>query len=229
MVCAGSVVSAFNETADDFDAAQACAVTGVLATLAAAMLSGFAAVLCEDILVKERQSVLLLTAELAMAGLLVIAVNLVLDLNGDGSRMSRSGFFASWTPGTMLPVMAQSAGGILVGALTKAVGSVRKGLVITVGLLLSTLARVFFDGRPLPKSSCFALVLVILGVRLYCRGGVGGRQCSALPRWNGVGAAVKRSQVVRMAAALPRLVGTRGISLTCEPAPVVVVSPCTAR
>jgi len=143
-------------------------MTGVLAAVAGAMFSGLGAVLSEVVLVHHGRDVRIFGVELAIGGILVIAMNLALDLNGDGTRLRHSGFFSLWTPATMLPVLSQAAAGLLVGALTKVLGSIRKAMVVTIGLLMSSLLRVALEGLPSP-SLLFSICLVMLGVRLYCR------------------------------------------------------------
>uniref|UniRef100_A0A7S0FN86 Nucleotide-sugar transporter n=1 Tax=Pyrodinium bahamense TaxID=73915 RepID=A0A7S0FN86_9DINO len=143
-------------------------LVGIAAAVAGAMLSGLGAVLSEVVLVQQKRDALLFSAELAVGGMAAVGLNLLLDLNGDGSRWSASGLFALWTPATLLPVTTNALSGILVGVLSKALGSVRKAFVITVGLLLSAALRVVSEGQLPSNSLCGGMVLVIAGVRLYC-------------------------------------------------------------
>ncbi|CAE8646539.1 unnamed protein product, partial [Polarella glacialis] len=152
------------------EASRADVVVGAAAALLGAALSGLGSVLSEDVLVQKQRDVLLFSAELAAGGILVVGVNLLLDLNGDGTRLLHSrDLFALWTPSTLLPVVTLGCGGILVGVVTKAVGSVRKALTVTVGLLLSAAFRTAWLGRPPSLRLCISILLVVAGMRRYFR------------------------------------------------------------
>lgn len=142
---------------------------GVIASIAGAVFSGFGAVVSEKVLVEQKRDALLFSAELAAGGTLVVFLSLLLDLNGDGTRLANSNFklYDHWTPVTCVPVMTCSTGGILVGIITKKLGSVKKALTVTVGLLLSAVLTAVSRGQPPSPEFCAALALVICGIRLY--------------------------------------------------------------
>mmetsp|Transcript_17604 Transcript_17604/g.43313 ORF Transcript_17604/g.43313 Transcript_17604/m.43313 type:complete len:119 (-) Transcript_17604:1590-1946(-) len=73
--------------------------------------------------------------ELTAASVLVLTTSLL--FSNDGRQISQHGFFHLWTPKTMIPILTNSFGGILVGLVTKHAGSVRKGFALIFGILLS--------------------------------------------------------------------------------------------
>ncbi|KAL3938681.1 MAG: hypothetical protein SGBAC_006454 [Bacillariaceae sp.] len=77
----------------------------------------------------------LFSMELTAASVLVLTTSLF--FSKDGQQISQHGFFHLWTPKTMIPILTNSFGGILVGLVTKHAGSVRKGFALIFGILLS--------------------------------------------------------------------------------------------
>jgi len=56
-------------------------------------------------------------------------------------------FFHNWTIATLIPIVTNAMGGIIVGLVTKYAGSVRKGFALIFGILLSgLLQQVFISG-----------------------------------------------------------------------------------
>lgn len=83
----------------------------------------------------------LFSMELSVASVILLLVSLILSTNGRTIILSPRTFFSNWTPETLIPVLTNSIGGILVGLVTKHAGSVRKGFALIFGLLLSGLLQ----------------------------------------------------------------------------------------
>eukprot|EP00980_Cylindrotheca_fusiformis_P029941 scaffold24068_cov127-Cylindrotheca_fusiformis.AAC.1 len=77
----------------------------------------------------------LFSMELTAASVVVLLASLL--VSADGKQIRQNGFFHLWTLETMIPIMTNSLGGILVGLVTKHAGSVRKGFALIFGILLS--------------------------------------------------------------------------------------------
>ncbi|CAJ1931371.1 unnamed protein product [Cylindrotheca closterium] len=77
----------------------------------------------------------LFSMELTVASVLVLTTSLF--FSQDGKQIGQHGFFHLWTPKTMIPILTNSFGGILVGLVTKHAGSVQKGFALIFGILLS--------------------------------------------------------------------------------------------
>ncbi|MBA0590716.1 hypothetical protein Gorai_019410 [Gossypium raimondii] len=85
----------------------------------------------------------------------------------DGEAIRRYGFFYGWTPLTLIPVVTNALGGILVGLVTSLAGGVRKGFVIVSALLVTAMLQFLFEGTP-PSVYCLvALPLVISSISIY--------------------------------------------------------------
>jgi UDP-sugar transporter A1/2/3 len=81
--------------------------------------------------------------ELCVVSLIFMLVSMV--KSEDGKRIRDEGFFNNWTPKTLIPVMTNAAGGIVVGLVTKYAGSVKKGFALIFGLLLSGILQALQD------------------------------------------------------------------------------------
>lgn len=165
MIFLASVLAACGESAGGHSSRGASdTMVGVAAALVASALSGLGAVLTEQIMVKGRD-VMLLTAELSSGGIVVVVILLL--CNGDGRKVVEGTFFDSWTCFTWIPIATAALGGILVGVVTKMIGSVRKSMTITFSLLLSALCRTLIDGSLPEPPLCVAILLATAGMRKY--------------------------------------------------------------
>jgi len=130
-------------------------------------LSGFGSAITELVLVGKQKHSLVFSAELAALSIFSLLVNLGLDLNGDGALLRADGFFSHWTLATMWPILANSLGGLAVGVVTKVFGSVRKGIALTIGLLLSAVLRIVVSGKSCPMSVGIAVPIASAGICLH--------------------------------------------------------------
>eukprot|EP00547_Thalassionema_nitzschioides_P002483 CAMPEP_0194205020 /NCGR_PEP_ID=MMETSP0156-20130528/4377_1 /TAXON_ID=33649 /ORGANISM="Thalassionema nitzschioides, Strain L26-B" /LENGTH=336 /DNA_ID=CAMNT_0038931171 /DNA_START=14 /DNA_END=1024 /DNA_ORIENTATION=+ len=71
----------------------------------------------------------------------VISLGLSLMASPDGQMIREKGFLHGWTPMTLVPIVTNSIGGILVGLVTKYAGAVRKGFGLIFGLFISGLIQ----------------------------------------------------------------------------------------
>ena len=116
-------------------------VNGVLPILLASFLSGLAGALSQQNLQKAGggRNPYLFSMELCVASVLILTTSLA--VSPDGKRILEQGFWQGWTPLTFIPIAVNSAGGIVVGLVTKYAGSVRKGFALIFGILLSGIAQ----------------------------------------------------------------------------------------
>lgn len=77
----------------------------------------------------------LFSAELCVASLVVLSISFF--WSDDGKQITSQGFFYEWTPWTMIPILTNAMGGIVVGLVTKYAGSVRKGFALIFGMLFT--------------------------------------------------------------------------------------------
>jgi UDP-sugar transporter A1/2/3 len=113
---------------------------GVAPILMASFISGLAGALTQknlQISTKggRRRNAYLFSMELCVCSLIIMTCSLY--VTRDGYQISQQGFFHGWTFHTLIPILLNSIGGILVGLVTQHAGSVRKGFALIFGIFLS--------------------------------------------------------------------------------------------
>lgn len=138
---------------------------GIVPVLVASVLSGLASALCQWASQVKKHSSYLMTIEMSIVGSLCLLGSIL--KSPDGEAIRQHGFFYAWTPLTMIPVLANALGGILVGLVTSHAGGVRKGFVIVSALLVTALLQFIFEGKP-PSLYCLvAFPLVVSSISIY--------------------------------------------------------------
>ncbi|KAI3462068.1 hypothetical protein Pfo_018731 [Paulownia fortunei] len=138
---------------------------GIVPVLVASVLSGLASALCQWASQVKKHTSYLMTVEMSIIGSLCLLASAY--KSPDGLAIRRHGFFYGWTPLTLIPVILNAVGGILVGLVTTYAGGVRKGFVIVSALLVTALLQFIFDGKP-PSPYCLgALPLVVTSISIY--------------------------------------------------------------
>ncbi|GFP84834.1 cmp-sialic acid transporter 5 [Phtheirospermum japonicum] len=138
---------------------------GIVPVLVASVLSGLASSLCQWASQVKKHTSYLMTVEMSIIGSMCLLASA--SKSPDGLDIRRHGFFHGWTPLTLIPVVLNAVGGILVGLVTSYAGGVRKGFVIVSALLVTALLQFLFDGKP-PSPYCLvALPLVVTSISIY--------------------------------------------------------------
>lgn len=141
---------------------------GFLPVLAASFISGLCTAFAQKVLTEARNSYLF-SMELGFYGTLLL---LATYLSGEGGAEVRgsgslAGLFAGITPGAMIPITTQAAGGIVVGLVTKYAGGVRKGFGLVMGILITGLVQNFVQGAQVSHAQLVATPMVILSLFLH--------------------------------------------------------------
>lgn len=110
---------------------------GVAPILVASFISGLAGALSQKNLqgAGGGRNPYLFSMELCAASVCILGMSLL--FSPDGQEIAAHGFWKGWTPETFIPILTNSAGGIVVGLVTKHAGSVRKGFALILGIFLS--------------------------------------------------------------------------------------------
>ncbi|XP_057970546.1 UDP-N-acetylglucosamine transporter ROCK1 [Malania oleifera] len=138
---------------------------GIVPVLVASVLSGLASALCQWASQVKKHTSYLMTVEMSIVGSLCLMASMY--KSPDGEAIRRHGFFYGWTPLTLIPIISNALGGILVGLVTTYAGGVRKGFVIVSALLVTALLQFIFDGKP-PSFYCLvALPIVTSSISVY--------------------------------------------------------------
>mmetsp|Transcript_44938 Transcript_44938/g.101069 ORF Transcript_44938/g.101069 Transcript_44938/m.101069 type:complete len:325 (-) Transcript_44938:152-1126(-) len=140
---------------------------GFVCVLLAAALSGVGSGITEWAMQREKRDNYLLSAEIAILGCIIIAVNLLCGLTSESEIWWTEGLFHRWGPLTLVPVLTQGMAGIVVGIITKVAGGVRKILATICGLTLTCVLQHAQQGGWPSPSVCVALPLVAFGIYLH--------------------------------------------------------------
>lgn len=142
---------------------------GICCIMAASALSGFGSGVTEWILQGQQRNSYLFSAEMALFGSITLLCSLVCNLSADSQVWREEGLFARWTPATLIPVLTQGLGGIVVGLITKHAGGVRKGFAVICGLTLTCVWKCLVKGQPLSLQICLAVPLVGGSIYLHAK------------------------------------------------------------
>ncbi|KAL7496284.1 hypothetical protein ACHAWT_004688 [Skeletonema menzelii] len=140
---------------------------GVLPIMLASFLSGLAGAITQKSLQSgEGRNALMFTMELCVASILILLVSFA--TSEDGKQIQKRGFFDQWTFLTLVPILTNSAGGILVGLVIKYAGTIRKGFALIFGILISGIVQSLFDeDKSLSKEDMSGGVLAALSLWMH--------------------------------------------------------------
>jgi UDP-sugar transporter A1/2/3 len=130
-----------SKTKPEDDARQL--LMGVLPALSASFLSGLAGALTQKTLTHHARSPHLFNIELAFFSSCFLVSTLLLG-SPDYKRIKSDGFLQGWTWMTLIPIMTNAFGGILVGLVTKHLGAVVKGFAVIFGMIVSGILQQLF-------------------------------------------------------------------------------------
>ncbi|KAL7255070.1 hypothetical protein ACSBR1_009267 [Camellia fascicularis] len=140
---------------------------GIIPIMVASVLSGLASALCQWASQVKKHTSYTMTLEMSTVGSLCLLASTY--KSPDGEAIRQHGFLYGWTPLTLIPVISNALGGILVGLITSYAGGVRKGFVIVSALLVTAFLQFIFDGKPTSLYCAVALLLVICSISIYQR------------------------------------------------------------
>ncbi|KAM3568216.1 hypothetical protein VYU27_009657 [Nannochloropsis oceanica] len=144
---------------------------GVVPCLLASLTSGVCAALTQKTLQGLSRNSYLYSAELAFYGqiclALLIAARYITDTGGeDAPSFSLP---EGVGPLTLLPVVMNAAGGIIVGLVTKYAGGVKKGFALIAGIALTAFCQSVAQQTPPSRLHLFAACLVALSTHLHAK------------------------------------------------------------
>ena len=139
---------------------------GVTAVLIASFLSGLAGSICQKSLqsgpgVTGRNSYLF-SMEISVASFIFMCLSML--RSGDGQRLKEDGFFHDWTPQTLIPIITNASGAILVGLVIKCSGAVKKGFALIFGLVISGLLQAFLVNNDDSSGSSISVEQIVGGL-----------------------------------------------------------------
>ncbi|KAJ1884893.1 UDP-galactose transporter Gms1 [Kickxella alabastrina] len=139
-------------------------IVGLLAVLAACVLSGLAGVYFEKVLKGSRKSLWTRNVQLSLFSTLPALFGVFVV---DGAGVSRDGFFHAYSPWTWGAIMCQAVGGLIVAVVVKYADNILKGFATSISIVLSCLASVWIFGFRITWPFVFGTALVIGATYLY--------------------------------------------------------------
>ncbi|OQR87431.1 CMP-sialic acid transporter 5-like [Achlya hypogyna] len=163
LVVASVLLSGGN--ADDADVDAALTMDrfyyGYVPVVGASVLSGVGAALTQQSLQTHGRDASVVTMELCVYGALFLVANLVAS---PGAVVDLTG----WTPYTLIPVVTNAMGGLLVGTVTQLAGGIMKSYALIGGILLTGIVEAALsDAAVLSPRVYIATALVIASMYIY--------------------------------------------------------------
>ncbi|TMW61123.1 hypothetical protein Poli38472_013586 [Pythium oligandrum] len=149
---------------------------GLLPVIAASVLSGFGGAVTQRSMQLHQRKTALVTMELSFYGMLFLttpamySLLFVSDYGLSSLVFSTSQWFSlfqGWDVFTLIPVLSNALGGLLVGAVTKYVGGVLKSFALVVGIALTAVVESWLTNTALPVDVWVAAALVTLSMFVY--------------------------------------------------------------
>jgi len=145
---------------------------GVTPVLMASFLSGLAGAISQKNLQSASgcgssggRNPYLFSSELCVASLFLLTFSMA--FSEDGQRIRSNGFFDQWTPQTLIPIIVNSMGGIIVGLVTKYAGSVRKGFALIFGMLFTAFIQSVLDGNPVSSEKLLGGLIAAISLWMH--------------------------------------------------------------
>ncbi|KAI7820719.1 nucleotide-sugar transporter-domain-containing protein [Kickxella alabastrina] len=139
-------------------------IVGLLAVLAACVLSGLAGVYFEKVLKGSRKSLWTRNVQLSLFSTLPALFGVFVV---DGAGVSRDGFFHAYSSWTWGAIMCQAVGGLIVAVVVKYADNILKGFATSISIVLSCLASVWIFGFHITLPFVLGTALVIGATYLY--------------------------------------------------------------
>ena len=164
----GAAGNARDAAADD-GVAGAYFWYGIVPTLAAAVLSGFASGWSQRVMQgKARRHAYLFSAELSLFSSLFLLGKMLHSGGGSfGSVRLRIEALITSNPSVWIPLATNAVGGIFVGQVIKYAGGVRKSFSVIVGIITTGLAEWMWFGEALSPKIGVCVPIVVVAMYVY--------------------------------------------------------------
>jgi len=145
---------------------------GVAPILLASFISGLAGALCQKNLQSASgcgksggRNPFLFSMEMNFFSMCILLTSML--VSNDGKYIVANGFFHNWTPKTIIPVITNALGGIIVGLVTKYAGSVKKGFALIFGILISGILQAAGSGGGVQIEQIIGGVMAALSLWIH--------------------------------------------------------------
>jgi solute carrier family 35 (UDP-sugar transporter), member A1/2/3 len=148
---------------------------GIAPILAASLLSGLAGAWTQGSLRypgRRNSNSLFFSLELSLYSILSMVVTLQIpgvlsDRELLKSSNSHERWFVGWTPNTLIPILVNAIGGILVGLVTKTSGVVPKGFALIFGMFLSGILQNKSVGESVTREQWIGGLLAAISIWIH--------------------------------------------------------------
>ena len=154
------------------DAENLTSWKGFLSVALASLISGVSSAASERALSKPLgtkiprfASSLLFSIELAIFGIFTLVSSALFGLNPDLTVFSDP--FRNWSMKTLIPILSNASGGILVGIVTQRAGGVKKGVSLILGICFATFVEAILGQKALTTTHAIAVTVVAFSMWLY--------------------------------------------------------------
>ena len=140
--------------------------TGMYEALLAAVLSALAGSIIQKALQQKKRNQYMVTIELSILGETMLVV-LALVQHSDDDSDSQDSMWEGWSVMTLVALLCQALGGVLVGFVIRDCGNVEKSFAVVGGMGLTALFETHFNGKPFGHNAYMAMALVTISTALY--------------------------------------------------------------
>ena len=120
--------------------------------------------MCQFALQGSEKLPAMMTLEMAITGVPMV---LLAERVAAGDEFRLSAVYESWTAWALVPVLSSAIGGILVGEITKRLGSIAKGFAVTCGLVLTGVFQSVFVGAAPPRAHVVSLIVIVISTWVH--------------------------------------------------------------
>ncbi|KAF1315063.1 Cmp-sialic acid transporter 5-like, partial [Globisporangium splendens] len=179
LLAAAVLLSLAKESGNGKGAGRAAEVSfelGLLPVLVASILSGFGAAITQRSMQIQKRDLALVTIELSVYGSVFLVLPMLwsaispLSASSDSLEEPLSSWASLWEgcdAFTLIPVVTNAFGGLLVGTVTKHVGGVLKSFALICGIAFTAFVESYVYGAVLPMEVYVAAALVAFSLFLY--------------------------------------------------------------
>jgi len=139
-------------------------IIGLTAMLFSCLFSGFAGVFFEKILKGSPVSIWVRNIQLAFYG---VVIGLMMVMGQDGQEILEHGFFHGYQMATVVTIMNQALGGLLIAVVVKYADNILKGYATSISIILSSFFSFYFFAFEISSLFMAGSMLVVFAVFLY--------------------------------------------------------------
>jgi len=143
------------------------AVKGLLAVLAASVISGLTCVYFEKLVKDSLATVSLWTRNVQLSFFSLFPALFIGVLWQDGAAIARDGFFAGYRPIVWLTIALQAIGGLIVAVCIAYAGNVAKNFAASLSIVVSYAATALLFKTPMTLPATGGAAVVLLAMYLY--------------------------------------------------------------